>query len=98
MRLKYLRIRQDIATLLREDARNTIAVKSLSRLPDRYPLETYSKLLCNLKAIGASGWMMMLHVFEMLTLRIAFRFILLEFGRDPSVATSLSMLAIMQLK
>ena len=40
----------------------------------------------------------MLHVFGILTLRIAFRFILLEFDRDPSVATSLSMLAIMRLK
>ena len=73
-------------------------MKSVSSLPERYPLETYSKLLCNLKAIGASGWMMMLHVFGILTLRIAFRFILLEFDRDPSVATSLSVLAIMRLK
>lgn len=56
-----------------------------------YIVDTYSKLLCNLSAIGASGWMIMVHVFGILTSRIAFRLILLEFDREPSVATSLFM-------
>ena len=93
MTLSDLRVGQDIATLLREDARNTIAVMSMSRVQDTHILGTYSKLLCSLNAIGASGWMMMLHVFGTSTSRIAFRLTFLEFDRDPSVATSLSLLA-----
>lgn len=65
----------------------------MSRLQDICTLGTYSKLLCNRNAIGASGWMMMLHVFGTSTSKIAFRLIFLEFDRDPSVATSLSMSA-----
>lgn len=50
---------------------------------------THNRLLCNLKAIGASGDMTTLHAFGTSTLQMAFLLTLFRFDLDPSVATSL---------
>jgi hypothetical protein len=49
----------------------------------------YRRLLCNLNAIGASGWMMVSHAFLTFTSRIAFRLTFLVVDFEPRVATSL---------
>jgi hypothetical protein len=49
----------------------------------------YNKLLCNLNAIGASGWMMVSQALGTLTLIIAFRLTFFENDFGPRVATNL---------
>lgn len=50
----------------------------------------YSRLLCSLNAMGASGSMMVLHAFLTSTLRMAFFEIFLVLDFAPRVATNLS--------
>jgi len=89
--LGNLRVGQDVATLLIEDTRDPVARtrKSVSARVKEAEACTDSRLLCSLNAIGASGSMMIWHVFGTLTSRIAFRLILFEVDLEPSVATSL---------
>lgn len=89
-----LRIREDVATLLIEDTRDAVAGigRGLSVCTGEAELLTHSRLLCSLNAIGASGSMIIWHVFGTLTSRIAFRLIRFDVDLEPSVATSLSLL------
>lgn len=50
----------------------------------------HSRLLCNLKAIGAAGVMIVSHAFCTSTSRIALRETFLSEDLEPRVATSLS--------
>lgn len=90
VRLSGLRIRKDVLILPGVDTDDTIAVcMTVRSYCLRSTATTYRRLPCSRKAIGASGWMIISHVFLTSTPRMDLRLTFLLLVLDPRVATSL---------
>ena len=91
--LRLLGVREYVAALLRVhpryavSARLTLSVIAISFPEDVHGL-TYSRLLCSLNAIGASGLSIVSHAFCTSTSRMALRETFLSVDLEPRVATS----------
>lgn len=81
---------QEVVPLLRPDSSDSVAAPRQDQTSKLGQGFAYSKLLCNLNAIGASGSMMVLTAFFRLTSIMAFlvTFLVVD-DFAPNVATSL---------
>lgn len=89
--LRRLGVSEDVAALLRVDARDAVSarvVRGFNACESRAWV-TYSRLLDSLSAIGATGSMMVSHVAATSTSRMALRETFFRFDLEPRVATSL---------